>query len=105
MCVCVSTPRYVCIHGVVMSRGRERSERGIDRQIERERGREMAFAREQGCTRVLFACVYDVNIIRQTHLNRLKILASTSRPPPLCELSARCVRLYRSAFIVVSLCR
>lgn len=57
-------------------------------RMERKRRRETAFAREQGCTRALFACVYDVNIIRQTHLNRLKILTSISHPPPLCELFA-----------------
>lgn len=88
---------YKCMKGrrvvqVVVSRAYERrereSERRINVQIERKRRRETALAREQGCTRALFACVYDVNIIRQTHLNRLKILTSTSRPPPLCELSA-----------------
>lgn len=49
----------------------------------------MALAREQGCTRALFACVYDVNIIRQTHLNRLKILTSIS------SLLRRCVNYPR----------
>lgn len=79
---------------VVVSRAYERRtwererEKNRRARIERKRRSETALAREQGCTRALFACVYDVNIIRQTHLNRLKILTSTSRPPPLCELFA-----------------
>lgn len=81
---------------VVVSRAYERNARKREKereknrrtQIERKRRSETALAREQGCMRALFACVYDVNIIRQTHLNRLKILTSTSRPPPLCELFA-----------------
>lgn len=79
-----------------MSRAYERNERKrekeeqthTDREKKMKRSAAAVLAREQGCTRALFACVYDVNIIRQTHLNRLKILTSTSRPPPLCELFA-----------------
>lgn len=89
---------YMC-GGVGRSVTSMRKKRERNRQDERGRKRgEKRRSREQGCTRALFACVYDVNIIRQTHLNRLKILTFTSRSSPLCELSARCTRLYKSAF-------
>lgn len=109
MYVCVRTMHirlyvYMWVIRVVVSYTRAwgRSERGINRRIEREREGDKWRSREQGCTRALFACVYDVNIIRQTHLNRLKILTSISPPPPLRELSARCVRLYKSAYPYVA---
>ena len=76
-----------------------------ERERERKRRRETMLAREQGCTRALFACVCDVNIIRQTHLNRLKILTSTSRPPLLCELSACDVCDFIEVRLAMSLCR
>jgi len=75
-------------------RARSRPAEGGREGGREEEGREKALAREQGCTRALFACVRDVNIIRQTHLNRLKILTFTSHPPPLSELSgAMCTTL------------